>query len=274
MAAQGVTKGMQTAPTLATRASGHGKQLSLSLLIGALGTVGVCAALALIVLAREIFTETTVDPESLTMHFVEPVKKKEMPQTDHAPERIITVPTGPAFVMVRPDSPTSDLPQLLEVPQPEETRPDLLVLEELDTENPFEEKAEPKTPKTIAVATQSTPAKKSGPTPAELAKREEQRRASLARKISQQASVIATGTPNYPKSARSKGHQGRAVVIVTVGTSGQVSSCQLSQSSGYSSLDQSALSAARRYRFSPAKNGLGQPVSVKKAIPFNFQLSS
>ncbi len=277
MANQGVSSGMQNAPTLQTRLSGYGKRLSASLVVAVLGTGAMCGALALIIRAHQVFTETTVHPENLTMHYVEPVKKVK-PQVDFAPQRLITTPSSPDFTVVQAPAPSSDPPKFVKVPLTLETTPDLLVLEELDFENPFAKKAEPseptKTRKATAVAKNTTPVNRSGPSQAELAKREQQRRAGLAQKIVQQASVVSRGTPNYPKSARRKGLQGRVVVTVTVGASGKVSSCQISQSSGHSSLDQSAISAARRYRFRPAKNALGQVVSVKKAIPFNFQLNS
>lgn len=267
---------MQTPPALQTRLSGYGKRLSVSFLVAALGTGALCGVLALITHARQVFVETSVVSESLTMHSVEPVRKKTKPQVDSAPQRLITVPSGPPFPLVQPPVPSYEVPKFVEVPPTLEPTLDLPVLEELDSENPFEENTGPKqkTKQSSAVAKNITPVKRSGPSQADLERREQQRRASLARKIAQQASVISRGTPDYPKSARRKGLEGRAVVVVTVETSGKVSSCQITQSSGHSSLDQSALSAARRYRFRPAKNGLGQAVSVKKAIPFNFQLSS
>lgn len=268
---------MQSAPALQTRLSGHGKRLFVSFLVALVGTAAVCGCLALIVQVSKVLAETSLKTEDLTMHYLEPVKKAK-PQVDAAPQRLITTPSGPAYAVIPSAVPTPEIPKFVEVPATPETTPDLLVLEELDSENPFEEKAKPSEPKKAqkspAIAKNTTPAKRSGPSQAELARREAQRRASLAKKITQQASVISRGTPSYPTSARRKGQEGLVVVTVTVGTSGKVSSCQVSQSSGHASLDQSAISAARRYRFRPAKNGLGEPVSVRKAIPFNFQLNS
>ncbi|MFT6862864.1 MAG: protein TonB [Akkermansiaceae bacterium] len=268
---------MHKAPPLQTRISGYGKRLSASFVVAVLGTGAVCGALALIIHAHQVFAEPPVHPENLTMHYVAPAKKVKS-QVDSAPLRLITTPSGPAFALFQPPVPSDNPPKFVEVPLTPEVPSDLLVLEELDSENPFEVKAKPpepkKTPKSTAVAKNTIPMKRSGPSQAELAQREAQRRASLAKKITQQASVLSRGTPSYPRSARTKGLQGQVVVTVTVGISGKVSSCQISKSSGHSSLDQSAVSAARRYRFRPAKNGLGQTVSVKKAIPFNFQLNS
>jgi protein TonB len=270
---------MQMPPALQTRNTGYGKSLSTSLVVAVCGTTSIFSALALIVQIHRVMTEVQAVPKAIVTTYVEPVRKKSKPKANLAPERMITVSSGPSFAQMKPVLPVQEQPEFTKAPEPEQTSTELLVLEELDFENPFEEKAEPATPRPKAkasplVAGKTTPAKQSGPSQAELERRERARLAGLAKKVIQQASVLSRSTPHYPKSARRKGLQGRVIVTVTVGTSGKVSSCQISQSSGHSTLDQSAVSAARRYRFRPAKNGLGQAVSVRKAIPFNFQLTS
>ena len=60
--------------------------------------------------------------------------------------------------------------------------------------------------------------------------------------------------------------------MVTIGTKGYVLGSKICQSSGNSSLDLAALSAAKKFRFSAAMNGLGQPIASSTAIPFNFQI--
>ncbi len=243
---------MQTPPALQTRNTGYGKSLSTSLVVAVCGTTAIFSALALIVQIHRVMTEVQAVPKEIVTNYVEPVRKK--PKANLAPERMITVSNGPSFAQIKPVLPVQERPEFTKAPEPEQTSTELLDLEELDFENPFEEKAEPAKPR---------PKAKGSPLVAGLAK-----------KVIQQASVLSRSTPNYPKSARRKGLEGRVIVTVTVGTSGKVSSCQISQSSGHSTLDQSAVSAARRYRFRPAKNGLGHAVSVRKAIPFNFQLTS
>ena len=270
---------MQSPPALQTRITGYGKSFSASVFAAVCGIVAICGVLALIVQVHQVFAKAEAVPESIVTNYIEPVRKKSKPETNLAPERMITVSNGPSFARVKPVAPNQERPKFTEAPEPEQTRSELLVLEQLDFENPFEEDAKPPMPKpkektTSTIAKQSTPAKRSGPSQAELERREKARLSGLARKVIQQASVVSRSTPHYPKSSRRKGLQGRVVVTVTVGTSGKVSSCQISQSSGHSALDQSAVSAARRYRFRPAKNGLGQAVSVRKAIPFNFHLTS
>ena len=264
---------MQSLPALQTRITGCGKSFSASLLVAVLSTVAICAVLA-VMTGRVYFamTDAQAAPESIMVNYAEPVLKKPKTEANLAPERLIMVSNGPSFARVKPLVPIQARPKFTEAPEPEPRTKELLVLEELDLKNRFEEKVDPVKVKTNStIAKKSPPAKRSSRSQAELEERENAR---LAGEVTQQASVASRSTPHYPKSARRKGLQGRVVVTVTVGTSGKVSSCQISQSSGYSMLDQSAVSAARRYRFFPAKNGLGQAISVRKAIPFNFQLTS
>jgi TonB family protein len=60
--------------------------------------------------------------------------------------------------------------------------------------------------------------------------------------------------------------------MVTIGTKGYVLVRKISQSSGNPSLDLAALSAAKKFRYRAAMNGLGQLSVSLTAIPFNFQL--
>ena len=87
------------------------------------------------------------------------------------------------------------------------------------------------------------------------------------------ARVISRSTPSYPSRARRSGIEGRVVVTVTISTSGKVSSAHISSSSSHSSLDSAALRAAKKYRFSAARNSRGQVISTKVSLPFNFKLT-
>lgn len=97
--------------------------------------------------------------------------------------------------------------------------------------------------------------------------------AAAAKQVASRPALKKSSTPNYPKSARSKGQQGTAKVQVTVTSSGKVSSPRLITSSGHRALDSSALAAVKRYRFYPAKNGLGQAISYPVVIPITFRLN-
>ncbi len=100
----------------------------------------------------------------------------------------------------------------------------------------------------------------------------ERARAAAAQRIASKPSAIKQSPPKYPRSAKQAGHQGTVTVSFTVGTSGKISAAQVSKSSGHSSLDKAALSAIKRWRFNPARNGLGQAVSYQYSIPIPFRL--
>lgn len=265
---------VQDRPTLQTRYAGYGKSLTASLVSGLLGCAAVCLALAMLVIAHEIVSETNTEvPEHLTVKLKKPVPKKPETPVSGAPERVVTVPASPFQLKEEPREADPEKPEFLEVPEPVES--DLIVLEELD-EHPFEEEKEEveAEPDTRVAETETKPVRRQGPSQAEIEERERRRRAALAQKITRTAQLVGGRvTPHYPRSARRKRLEGRVVITVTVGPDGEVSSCKVSQSSGHAVLDQSALSAARRHRFIPAKNGLGQAVSVKKLMPFNFRLA-
>ena len=87
------------------------------------------------------------------------------------------------------------------------------------------------------------------------------------------ARVVSRSAPAYPARARWAGIEGKVMILVAVSTSGRVSGALISSSSGNASLDAAALKAARRYRFTPAKNGVGQAVATQVKIPFSFRLN-
>ena len=239
-------------------------------MVAVVSVVAICIVLALITRVHFAMSETQNNFESVVVDYAEQVREKSEAEPNFAPERMITVPNGPSFARVESFVPNKDQPDYAEVPELISKEP--LVIEELEFQNRFEEEPEPiKVEPAPTIARKSPPIESSSSAQAELAERDKD---TLAGKVVQQASVASRFVPHYPRSARRKGLQGRVVVTVTVGASGEVSSCQISESSGYSTLDQSAVSAARRYRFFPAKNGLGQAISVRKAIPFNFQLTN
>ena len=77
--------------------------------------------------------------------------------------------------------------------------------------------------------------------------------------------------PPYPYQARSRGHEGLVILTAEVREDGRVNSIRLKRSSGYSSLDQSALSTVRSWLFEPAKR-LGMAVASVVEIPVRFSL--
>ena len=77
--------------------------------------------------------------------------------------------------------------------------------------------------------------------------------------------------PDYPRQARSLGQEGLVVVRVTIDQTGRVESAVVRRSSGFASLDEAALNAARGTAFKPyQRNGI--PLRAFADIPFNFVL--
>ena len=68
-------------------------------------------------------------------------------------------------------------------------------------------------------------------------------------------------TDDYPQSAIRNEEQGTTAVRLTIGTDGRVTGCDISSSSGSSSLDSTTCSVIkRRARFTAAKDQNGQPI--------------
>ena len=82
---------------------------------------------------------------------------------------------------------------------------------------------------------------------------------------------ISIPEPQYPNQARLGGIEGMAVVKVLVEANGHVIWAEIHRSSGSNLLDNAALDAAKRARFSPAMQD-GRSVRVWVSIPYNFRL--
>jgi periplasmic protein TonB len=77
--------------------------------------------------------------------------------------------------------------------------------------------------------------------------------------------------PVYPESARRRGQQGRVILRVSVAPDGNPVQVQVGRSSGFTTLDDAALDAVRRWRFVPAMRA-GQPVQAVAEVPVLFRL--
>jgi protein TonB len=85
------------------------------------------------------------------------------------------------------------------------------------------------------------------------------------------ARPVRTPSPAYPPVARSRGYQGTAIFLLSIGSNGSVEAVSLSKSSGFSILDSNAASALRRWKFAPAKRG-GIAVASRVRVPISFRL--
>ena len=90
---------------------------------------------------------------------------------------------------------------------------------------------------------------------------------------SERAATSAPGNPRpeYPRVARSRGHEGRVLIRVSVLGNGRVGSATVAKSSGHGSLDRAALKAVKRWRFTPALRA-GRPVTATLTVPVTFRL--
>lgn len=77
--------------------------------------------------------------------------------------------------------------------------------------------------------------------------------------------------PPYPAASKQAGEQGLVMLSVTVSAQGEADSVRLRRSSGFPRLDDAALHAVGRWRFSPARIGT-LPVSSEVEVPVRFQL--
>lgn len=83
---------------------------------------------------------------------------------------------------------------------------------------------------------------------------------------------ISIPKPEYPELAKKVRAEGQVVVMAVVDIDGSIMSAQISQSSGNPQLDEAAIFAARKARFTPAKQH-DRLIRVWVSIPYQFRLS-
>jgi periplasmic protein TonB len=87
--------------------------------------------------------------------------------------------------------------------------------------------------------------------------------------VSEKPEIIKKEIPLYPDLARKAQIEGRVVVTVTIGKTGLVEAAEIFKS--VPMLDESAMEAAKKCRFKPAKQR-DKFVKVKMNVPFDFKL--
>lgn len=83
--------------------------------------------------------------------------------------------------------------------------------------------------------------------------------------------VLKNPVPAYPEAARAAGQQGTVVLLIAIDKIGQPTQVQVQRSSGYSILDESALTAVRRWKFIPARAS-GAPADSLASLRVRFAL--
>lgn len=90
--------------------------------------------------------------------------------------------------------------------------------------------------------------------------------------IDQQASKLPSNPhPPYPADAYAASQQGRVVLEVRINAAGTVDSLRVKISSGFPSLDQSALDTVTTWRFAPALRA-SRPVPTVVSVPVRFTI--
>ena len=77
--------------------------------------------------------------------------------------------------------------------------------------------------------------------------------------------------PDYPKGARQRGEQGDVVLLLSINKSGGVDSVSVIGSCGFPELDDAAVVAAKKARFTPARSG-DSAVPSKARLTLTFTL--
>jgi len=90
-------------------------------------------------------------------------------------------------------------------------------------------------------------------------------------KVEVKPKPISIPKPEYPELARKAGIEGKVIVEAIVDTDGSVIGAKIFKSSGNPMLDEAAIAAARRSKFTPAKQR-DMFVRVRVNIPFDFKL--
>jgi len=78
--------------------------------------------------------------------------------------------------------------------------------------------------------------------------------------------------PVYPGAARQRGYEGDVLIAAEVRADGRIGAVRIKRTSGYASLDDSAVEAVRVWRFEPARR-MGAAVDAWVEIPIRFKLS-
>lgn len=86
--------------------------------------------------------------------------------------------------------------------------------------------------------------------------------------------IIKSYQPTYPSAERNAGVEGTVSIRFLIGTDGSVEDVTVTSSSGNANLDNAAVAACRKWRFTAAKNSSGLPVRCYASIPIIFKIGN
>jgi TonB family protein len=207
---------------------------------------------------REPFVDVMIEPEQAPPRPLEPLT----PFEDHA--AALPTHTHPYPVPAGHDSTPHD---------PSLVHPHEEILEKVDTNTVLA--AEGDVPHFTMVIT-SGPSSRTGLTTnaapgSSSANREDDGRATVPETaVDTRARLVRGMAPSYPSAARADGVEATVRLELIVSASGAVEEARVVQSAGHD-LDEAAVTAARKFRFSPALRH-GHPVRVRMSWTVEFRL--
>ncbi|MEQ1591714.1 MAG: energy transducer TonB [Thiobacillaceae bacterium] len=181
-----------------------------------------------------------------------------------APEEVATVfvnfidPTPPPPKPKEPPRPKPPVPVKLDKPRPVEP-PHYHLVAEAPIVSPTEPVAPPPPPEPPVIAPPAPPAPP--PQPAGPV--------NLSSELS--VSCPVRPAPAYPALSKKMGEEGKVVLRVELDEAGRFATVRVVSSSGFSRLDEAALTAVKNWHCNPAQRN-GQPVRAVALQPFNFIL--
>ena len=90
--------------------------------------------------------------------------------------------------------------------------------------------------------------------------------------VTTDAQAVKAASPVYPRISRRRGEEGTVTLAIDVPASGKAGNISVLQSSGYRRLDEAALKAAQKTRFTPAKQ-FGRDIDSTTELSFTFRLT-
>lgn len=195
--------------------------------------------------------EESVEAPAVPMPDIAPVQPEPQPQVDPPP-----LPEWSAL----PDQPP-DI-EAMKLPDPVEDPP-LLDLPPTKDPEPQPNPTPNKSAEASAMAEHPTTPNAQPPVPPAPAPKQARIDAPPAPK--------RTIRPEYPRGSRQRGEEGDVTLSIEVGSDGLVKSASVISSCGFQELEEAALKAVRKARFTPARSG-SKPVSSTARLTLSFKL--
>jgi protein TonB len=182
----------------------------------------------------------------------------DAPSANDPDARLETVSVAPVEEIAPPETIAESAPEPVElVPEAPISEPSPIVIE-------------PKPP--ASVAKRKAPSSRPSTTAA-LAKGSSKSTGGGNYEATGNVSFLHRPAPVYPTAALQARQTGRVVLMLYINEFGKVDRVETQTSSGVTSLDAAATTAAKKSTFRPAVSA-GRPVKSKATVPFSFQIKS